>query len=578
MSDLKEQGWRKLNLNYDKIKAKAEGHNQWTAYSDLFMVLSTLFLLLFVVASLRSGTHSLSASSQLKLAQQENDELKRQLKVYEVLREEYQNEQASNEEVKLYKEVIGKLSLLEGEARSEREAFFRKAKDAQEKEQQLNQYQQLVKNIINANMLAQSKLKRKERIIEDRVQEVSEAEVEVADLNRAVTQKEREISHNNAKISQMEASLQKKVQQLKWSYKANKTSKKKMEEEISRVQAQTEQQIASLRSSNNSVARQLQAAQSKIEEKNREHERLLGKLSQKETEFAATMQSLKGAHDQAVAREQKAHAQAMAAQKVSAEVRARQEAEHQAALARMNDAYQAKMAGLGQELESTRGKIKGIEGKYQESIATLNKSNQTLKEGLEASIARQNAQKILAQRLRTEFAKAGIGADVDGKTGDVTLNFGEEYFETGSASLKPGMRSVLERAMPSYALSLMKDPKIAKKINSLEIIGFASPTYKNKVIDPASLKDEDRQAVNYNMDLSYQRAKSIFEYVFDPNKVSFPHQKTLLPLVKVTGRSYLATDKLRDRLPGSADDDQYCKKFDCKKAQRVIIKFNLSEE
>ena len=111
----------------------------------------------------------------------------------------------------------------------------------------------------------------------------------------------------------------------------------------------------------------------------------------------------------------------------------------------------------------------------------------------------------------------------------------------------------------------------------MEIIGFSSPTYKGRYVDPQSLQDQDRAAVSYNLDLSYNRAKSIFSYMFDKKSMTYQHQKDLLPLVKVTGRSFLAEEvKGRDIASGLAIKD-YCAKYNCEKSQKVIIRFNLKD-
>ena len=49
----------------------------------------------------------------------------------------------------------------------------------------------------------------------------------------------------------------------------------------------------------------------------------------------------------------------------------------------------------------------------------------------------------------------------------------------------------------------------------------------SKFIDPKSLSAGDRKAVNYNLDLSYRRAKSIFSYIFDTDKMQYKYQKSL---------------------------------------------------
>src|SRR5205823_6386783 len=154
----------------------------------------------------------------------------------------------------------------------------------------------------------------------------------------------------------------------------------------------------------------------------------------------------------------------------------------------------------------------------------LQKANDALAKNLQGTLAKLNQQRELANRIKDNFKKAGINADVDLKTGDVTINFQNEYFDTGSANLKGGMLQILKKFMPEYAKSLFQDPKIASRIANVEIVGFASPTYKGKYVDPSSLSQEDRAAVNFNMDLSYQRAKSIFEPMFNTQLMQFQHQ------------------------------------------------------
>ena len=57
-------------------------------------------------------------------------------------------------------------------------------------------------------------------------------------------------------------------------------------------------------------------------------------------------------------------------------------------------------------------------------------------------------------RLQALFANAAVGIAELTSTGEVTLDFGEEYFETGSSGLKPGMQKILKDTFPIYAKSL----------------------------------------------------------------------------------------------------------------------------
>ena len=136
------------------------------------------------------------------------------------------------------------------------------------------------------------------------------------------------------------------------------------------------------------------------------------------------------------------------------------------------------------------------------------------------------------------------------------------------------MKKILEQAMPVYSASLFDNPKVADKISNVEIVGFASPTFQGRLIDPRSLKPDDRAAVNYNLDLSYNRARAIFNHVFDESKMQFKYQQRLLPLVKVTGRSFFDQ---ADRNVANEAQESFCRKHDCAKLQRVIIKFNLKD-
>jgi hypothetical protein len=56
--------------------------------------------------------------------------------------------------------------------------------------------------------------------------------------------------------------------------------------------------------------------------------------------------------------------------------------------------------------------------------------------------------------------------------------------------------------------------------------------------------------------------------------MQFAHQKDMLPLIKVTGRSFLAEKLPHARNPASSD---FCATHDCKTAQKVIIKFSFED-
>jgi uncharacterized membrane protein YciS (DUF1049 family) len=70
-----------MSFNYQKNK---DGHSQdsfWTSYSDLFLGLSTIFLLLYVVSSLRTGTDAIKSQLDNEKLSMKVQELENQLKM-----------------------------------------------------------------------------------------------------------------------------------------------------------------------------------------------------------------------------------------------------------------------------------------------------------------------------------------------------------------------------------------------------------------------------------------------------------------------------------------------------------------
>ena len=231
------------------------------------------------------------------------------------------------------------------------------------------------------------------------------------------------------------------------------------------------------------------------------------------------------------------------------------------------------LARLQDELGQAQAKLEDTTESLDEAESELAATTDELKKALELARQRQD----VAQRIKEGFNQAGIKADVDSGTGDVIIDFGDEYFETDSAQLKPGMMKVIRDAMPVYAESLFGVESDAAEISAIEIIGFASPTYAGKPVNPTSLSAQNRRAVNYNLDLSYERARSIFKYAFDPKTLRFKHQETMLPLIKVTGRSFF-TEQVNPDDTGNLSRSEFCELYDCYGSQRVIIKFGLKEK
>lgn len=626
-----------MGFQYEKHKA-GEGHGSvWTAYSDLFLGLSIIFLLLYVTVSLRQGTDGIQQFYENQRLVHENQDLKQQLKVYETLKKDYLNKQASRTEVDSYQELMDQLELLQDKANDEKLALMQQAQDNEKKERALNKYQQMIRNIINSNIVAKGRIKSRDEVIEDQDTQIASNQEEIKDLEASVAEKRAQLALGEKKVKDLSQNLDQRVQQLRNSYKAHRISLSNFEKQKKAMEAEAEAKISDLKHKNQTVAKQLASMNQQLAKTNEElaqtsqqlnqTSQVLGKtqeqlgqtknqlgqtkaqldttsqalgqtqeqlgqtknqlgqtqaqlgktksqLGQAQSDLAATNAQLseakkgldqlnaekaglaaqiakaRGDFEAARKKDKAAFEAALAREKLSGDQKAAREAAFKAEADRKAKALEGQLANLGEKMRVTQGEL----ARAQENLM---------------------AKKKITDQIKKNFKAAGVHAEVDDQTGDVILSFGDQYFDTDRADLKPGMINIIRQAVPTYSKSLFQDPKIASKIQNVEIVGFASPTYKGKYVDPKSLDPQDRQAVNYNLDLSYARAKSIFSVIFDKNQMEFEHQKQLLPLVKVTGRSFFSNVDQR----GVANESRrsFCEKNDCAKLQRVIIKFNLKD-
>jgi myosin heavy subunit len=585
-----------MSFDYHKVKSKSDDShgNSWTAYSDLFMMLSTVFLLLYVSVGLRSQTSGIQVYQHLKSVEAENADLKQQLQVYNTLRDNHLKTEGTNEENQVYQKLMSKLSLLQEESKDEKEKLRKDAKENEDKEYALNEYQRLIRNIINTNVLSKTQLQRREVIIEkkDTINQAQKVtivgqEQEITSLNQTVAAKQSEIAQTQEKIKLTSAELQRKIATLHKKERESEISRAQMNKRIADLKTNSNKMLRGLESQHqaavhalNQVQNNLAAAQKEAQEKGAELATTQEKLNNTEGEHALQMASLKNQFATREGSLKAAFDSALANERVSGEEKARRQAQFAAAAkARANDLTK-QLGNLGEQVKEAQGHAAAAEagkGRALAAVEGLQKENTNLSTDLKHAQAIANERKELAGRIRGELAKAGLKGTVDGKTGDVTLSFGEEYFDTGSADLKPGMTTTLKKFMPGYSKSLFSDPKISKNIENVEIIGFASSTYKGKYVSPDSLKASDRDAINYNLKLSFNRADSIFKQIFDIHKMSFEHQKDLLPRIKVVGRGYLPDGINPSDIPDGIDEKTFCARYGCKQAQKVIIKFKLKD-
>jgi len=588
-------------FDYDKIKSKEEGGTHWASYSDLFMVLSVIFLLLYVVSSIKSGSFNIQKHIQYQKMVRENENLKSQITSHNALNEEYLKNEASNKEKKTYQLLMSKLDLLQDDAQKERDRLLEESKDNEAKRQALNEYQSIIKGIIDANVSAKHKIKRRDIVIERKREALREKEDELADSRRNIEQlkgsvfeKEKQITLNEMAIENVKNELSKSIEKIESERNRAQLSKVEFEKKIQDSKRLANQQIESIKAKSTKYEQELQATKSdlagaethlmtvteQLQKEKEENEKMVTDYRKNIEDQNRQIAQMKSEHEEQVKSERRALLDEIKKEKLSKNQKAKRLAEFKKDAVKKEKELSKQIQDMENQVAKTENALetaKKEETRYLASLDDLKKEKEGLSKDLKAAKAKATAKKKIVSEIQKAFQKAGVNAKVDPGTGDVVLSFGDEYFDMGSSKLKDGMATKLKRFMPIYAESLFKDKNIAKKIENVEIVGFASSTFRNKYVNPQSLRPEDQEAINFNLKLSFDRANSIFRYAFDPRKVEFEHQRTLLPKIKVVGRGFLPDGENPSRVPAGVNTKDFCSKYDCKKAQRVIVKFNLKD-
>lgn len=606
-----------MGFNYQKHKEGHSGDSFWTSYSDLFLGLSTIFLLLYVVSSLRSGTDGLKVQVENQKLAMKVDEMKNQLKIYEDMKNEYLKKEAPKDEVKEYEELMDKLTLLQEDAKSEKERLVKEAFENENKAKALNKYQQMVRNVLNANKVAKTKLATRDDVIANQDVEIEEQNQTIGELQQDIVEKKQLIAKGEKQIAQVNEALKDRLQDLKQAFRQNHLTKQAFEKKAAQARAESEAKLTKLNQANRQYSQELaqttaelKQVSSQLQDTSQKLTNTSEQLSASNTKLAQTSEVLQETAEELAAKRNQLNKTANQLNQTKNELqtaqqdlnKTKQEAQELAAnLERAKADAKNKMAALKKQFDSDKAREKAAfeteVNRHKYSAAELARKEAAFRKGLEdkqkllsgklaameghlrdteGQLAQAkseiDARREIAREIAKSFKAAGVKADIDMGTGEVVIDFGEHYFDSNSANLKSEMKTILEKAMPAYSRSLLGNPKVSDKISSVEVIGFASPTYQGRYIDPKSTKPEDIQAIKYNMDLSYKRAKSIFNHVLDEKEMKFDHQKEMLALMRVSGRSFLEVMNVKRNVASAAE---FCKVNDCKKAQRVIIKFSM---
>jgi outer membrane protein OmpA-like peptidoglycan-associated protein len=528
--------------SYDPFDEDSENETEksLSSYSDLFAAISFCFLFLYVVNSLQSNVSTIHNQYKLAAKEKENQEkmseliakYEKMLKTYEIDKDAYlQN--ANQDEVAHYNQALDKLKLLAENNKKNKEELLKQAQDFASKEKELNDYQKVIKNIVESNLALKHRVVKKEKdLIEDKKSfEMQVTQKMDQDLKKNVqdiqskyhAELQRQIEFKESEIKAQYA--EKKEKDLKLMYAEIARSNKQKEKELQSLQKYHSENLAKLQADNQLTKKQ----QAEILEKNK------AEINQLVSKYSSELNTIKSSYE-----------------KKEQNLTAAMEAENSRKAAELARQFEQEKTNLQSKLTDANSKIKEM-------------------------AERRDFIKGVAKSLKKNFEDAGIKAQVNEETGEVTLAFSKVYFDKGQFKLKNEMQDDLSKFLPTYAKAVLLDQKILNRIDSFEVIGFASPTFNKKYINPKELKVSNLNAVSFNLDLSYKRARSIYEFVFNPKKISFDGQDTMFKMTKVSGRSFLDGKEVKedDRVPANVNDKDYCEKYNCHEQQKVIIKFVL---
>ncbi|MBI3556657.1 MAG: hypothetical protein HY074_10375 [Deltaproteobacteria bacterium] len=287
------------------------------------MMLSIVFLLMFVASSLRNGSAGFQQQQEYKRLVQKAEDLEQQIKAYNTLKDEALKRQTSQTEQDVYKKLMDRLDLLKDDAHNEKTALQKKAKENEEKEFALNQYQQLIRNIINANVLANTQINRRDLIIVSKDATIEEKKQKIAEMERVV-------ADNQAQIQSINQQLDTKIVQLTAEQQRSQSSKAELQQRIALLRKQTDEKVRSLQSKSQDISNELtlvrgtlMQTETRLTAAQTENTNLAQKLESDSRRYKAELASLESQHKAKLAAERAAFENGLKNQRLSAALRAK---------------------------------------------------------------------------------------------------------------------------------------------------------------------------------------------------------------------------------------------------------------
>lgn len=613
--------------NEDDGSQKALG-----SYSDLFAAISFIFLFLFIVENLNTQMNNVIQSKRLnKIINEKEDEFKvekERLKAQIAIL----NTQEKNEEVEksVYQELLDKIAKTESK-RKETVAILKKAyQESTEREKDVSEFKELFVNVYSANQKLQDEVieanKEKEKAIKEILITKEEKKREISNALKQFNEdfnKKRNILRKTlaTKKLELEEAIAFKEQKLK---KQLEDKKKKLKNTLIKREAELKKSISKREKRRYSKFIRAKAVEFKDKKRNLEQsfnkrKKLVRKRFEKELiknrnsltkKYERKIASIEGQYTKKIDHlktkssskikmiEQEKSRELLAAKMYFKKEVLKTKIRYSKNLKTLRMKTQQNVSGLKNASKSKHSKLIASIKSQENAIEELQKKDahkntllRNVKE--EASLYKGKFSKVknklakvgekeiitnkIANELRKAFKNNGFSErelGVISDNGDFQIPFKPYFFQINKYSLNKKMKKILKDVIPIYANSIFSNSKLSKWVKDIEIVGYSSPTFKTKYINPKNLTSKNQNAINYNLDLSYKRARSVYRYIFDKKKISFNYQNKLFLKTKVSGKSFMQENV--KRLPAARlSAKKYCKEYNCYKQQKVIIRVNL---
>jgi len=252
--------------------------------------------------------------------------------------------------------------------------------------------------------------------------------------------------------------------------------------------------------------------------------------------------------------------------------------ESELALAKADQEHQGDLAAQRSALE--REQAKALSEKEQAFTDKLDQQKNLLAEVAEELapyVQALEAKKKIIEELGENFKDFDTSAvEIEEKTGKVKLHFQESYFALGSYRLSEDMKSFLRIMIPKYANGIYGNKEAAAHVASLKISGMASPIYRGVYIDINDKSPATERARKYNMALSNNRAKALYDFIFDEGEMGdYEFRSRLEADMSIAALGFQNATPVQAELVGKP---AMCIEYDCQQEQATILQFQLFTE